>query len=44
MKIIKLLKEDLVYFQQTFEEIVLKEGLFEIYDFKKIKRFILEIS
>ncbi len=40
----KASKEDLIYFKQTFEEIVLKEGLFEIYDFKKIKKFILEIS
>ena len=40
----KASKEDLIYFNQTFEEIVLKEGLFKIYDFKKIKKFILEIS
>ena len=40
----KASKEDLVYFQKTFEEMVLKEVFFKIYDFKKIKRFILEIS
>jgi hypothetical protein len=37
-------KEDLFYFKQAFEQIILDDGLFAIYNINKIKKFILEIS
>ena len=37
-------KEDLKYFKETFESILFDESFFEIFDLKKIKKFILEIS
>ena len=37
-------KEDLEYFKSTFENILFNESLLEIFNLKKIKRFITEIS
>ena len=37
-------KEDLKYFKNTFENILFDESFSEIFDLKKIKEFILEIS
>ena len=37
-------KEDLNYFKQTFENILFDKNFFDIFNLKKIKRFILEIS
>ena len=36
-------KEDLKYFEDKFEEIILDEGFIKIFNLKKIKRFIIEI-
>ena len=40
----KASKEDLKYFKKIFEDIVLDESFFEIFNYEKIKQFILEIS
>jgi hypothetical protein len=40
----KASKEDLKYFKETFENIVFYKSFVEIFNFKKIKEFILEIS
>ncbi len=40
----KASKEDLKYFKNRFEKILLKENFLDIFDLKKIKNFILEIS
>ena len=37
-------KEDLKYFKIVFESILFDEGILEIFELKKIKEFILEIS
>ena len=37
-------KEDLIFFKEAFENIFLDEGLVEIFSYKKIKKFISEIS
>ena len=37
-------KEDLNYFKQTFENILFDKNFFDIFNLKKIKKFILEIS
>ena len=37
-------KEDLKYFNNQFEKFLFDEDFFEIFDLKKIKKFILEIS
>ena len=37
-------REDLKYFKDKFESIILDEGYLDIFDLKKIKNFILEIS
>ena len=37
-------KDDLKYFKDTFEKILFDNNFFEIFDLKKIKEFILEIS
>ena len=37
-------KEDLKYFKNAFEEILYDKNFYEIFDLKKIKEFILEIS
>tara|TARA_B100001989_G_C24547777_1_gene472133 strand:+ start:740 stop:2140 length:1401 start_codon:yes stop_codon:yes gene_type:complete len=37
-------KEDLRYFKEIFEKKVFDEGFFEIFNYKKIKNFILEVS
>ena len=37
-------KEDLNYFKQTFENILFDKNLLGIFNLKKIKEFILEIS
>jgi hypothetical protein len=37
-------KEDLNYFKQLFETIIFDEDFLRIFDYKKIKKFILEIS
>ena len=37
-------KEDLTYFKQTFENILLDKNVSGIFNLKKIKEFILEIS
>ena len=37
-------KEDLNYFKQSFETILLDKNLLSIFKFEKIKEFILEIS
>ena len=39
-----LVTEDLNYFKGLFEDILFDEGFIKIFDFKKIKEFILEIS
>ena len=36
--------EDLKYFKNTFEKIVFDRNLVEIFNIKKIKKFILEVS
>ncbi len=40
----KATKEDLKYFKEAFENILFDENFFEIFNLKKIKKFILEIS
>ena len=37
-------REDLKYFKSAFESIILYNGILEIFDLKKIKEFIIEIS
>ena len=37
-------REDLKYFKDKFESILLDEDYLDIFDLKKIKNFILEIS
>ena len=37
-------KEDLKYFKDTFENILFDKNFLEIFDLKKIKKFIIEIS
>ena len=37
-------KEDLNYFKQTFETILFDENFLSIFNYKKIKEFILEVS
>ena len=37
-------KLDLKYFKNQFEDIMLNEGFLNIFDFKKVKNFILEVS
>ena len=37
-------KEDLNYFKQTFETLLFDKDFLDIFNFKKIKEFILEIS
>ena len=37
-------KLDLKYFKNQFEDIILNEGFLNIFDFKKVKNFILEVS
>ena len=37
-------KEDLKYFKETFEKIFFDKNSSEIFDLKKVKKFILEIS
>ena len=37
-------KEDLKYFKKTFEDILFDENFIKIFNLKKIKRFILEVS
>ena len=40
----KATKEDLKYFKTAFEKILLNNSFYEVFDRKKIKDFILEIS
>ena len=40
----KATQEDLKYFKNTFENILFKDNFMEIFSFKKIKKFIFEIS
>ena len=40
----KASNEDLKFFKEMFENILLENGLIKIFDFKQIKKFILEIS
>ena len=40
----KASKEDLKYFKESFENILFDENFLEIFNLKKIKTFILEIS
>ena len=37
-------KEDLRYFKEIFEKKVFDESFFKIFNYKKIKNFILEVS
>ena len=37
-------KEDLLYFKDTYESIIINENLISIFNKKKIKEFIQEIS
>ncbi len=37
-------KEDLIYFQQSFEDILFNKNFYGIFNIKKIKEFIMEIS
>ena len=39
-----IIKEDLKYFKESFENILFDENFLEIFNLKKIKTFILEIS
>ena len=41
---VALAKEDLNYYKNTFENILLQNGFIEIFSLKKIKKFIKEIS
>ena len=40
----KASKEDLNYFKKSFETIIFNQNFLNIFDIKKIKNFILEIS
>jgi len=40
----KATKEDLKYYKESFERIVFDKNFLEIFNFKKIKKFIFEIS
>ena len=40
----KATQEDLKYFKNTFENILFRDNFIEIFSFKKIKKFIFEIS
>ena len=40
----KASNEDLKFFKEMFENILLENGLIKIFDTKKIKKFILEVS
>jgi len=40
----KATKEDLRYFKESFERILLKKGFFEMFDSKKIREFFIEVS
>ena len=40
----KASKEDLKYFKQSFENILFDKSFLQIFDLKKLKEFILEIS
>jgi hypothetical protein len=40
----KASKEDLIYFKITFERIFFDKNIIEIFNLKKIKEFIIEIS
>ena len=40
----KASKEDLIYFKKNFEEIIFDKGFQEMFNLKKIKKFILEVS
>ena len=40
----KATNEDLTYFKEVFENIVFDENFLEIFNLKKIKNFLLEIS
>ena len=44
MKNYEASKEDLNYFKQSFQNIVFNKGFVNIFDLKKIKEFILDIS
>ena len=37
-------KEDLIYFENIFKEIMLDRSFLEMFSFKKFKKFIFEIS
>ena len=37
-------KEDLNYFKQSFESILFDENFLSIFNYKKIREFILEVS
>ena len=37
-------KEDLKYFKKSFEKIIFEKSLMGIFDLKKIKNFVLDIS
>ena len=37
-------KEDLKYFKEIFEKILFDKNFLEIFDLKKVKKFIIEIS
>ena len=40
----KATQEDLKYFKNTFENIFFRDNFIEMFSFKKIKKFIFEIS
>ena len=40
----KASNEDLIYFKNTFENILFDKSFLDIFDLKKIKSFILELS
>ena len=37
-------KEDLIFFKEAFEKILFNESFLEIFNLKKIKKFIKEVS
>ena len=37
-------KEDMIYFEKSFERILFDENFLKIFNYKKIKEFILDIS
>ena len=41
---INLCNEDLEYFKETFENIIFDKNFLEIFNFRKIREFIIEIS